>query len=103
MNSLLAYERGKANRGEKLMVFDWEKAARLIKDSKCTTASAGLSEDWEWTGGSIFKNGKPVNKEDTYTYLASTWAIPELDINGKVISCFRMESETEEALKIINE
>ena len=28
-----------------------------------------------------------------YTYLASTWAVPELDMDGDIVECFRMEHE----------
>ena len=110
MDSLSAFMMGKANRGKELMVFDWVKAAKLIKKRKPARASAGLSQDWEYTGGDIWKNGKPVPKEDTYTFLASTWATPELDIDGEIVDCFIMKSETEwdektywpdEALKIV--
>jgi hypothetical protein len=77
-----------------MMVFDWHKAAQLIKERKPQVASAGLQSDWEWTGGDIYKNGKPIPRSQTYAYLASTWATPELDMDGKVIPCFLMESET---------
>lgn len=113
MNTLSAFAMGEANRVKELMVFDWEKAARLIKEKKAKRACAGLRDDWEYTGDCIFRDGKPLNKDETYTYLASTWAVPELDIDGEVIPCYKMESETsgwdantywpEEALKILNE
>lgn len=83
-------------RGAKLMVFDWHKAATLIKERKPSTASAGLAGDWGYTGGEIFRNGKPVPKEDTYTFLASTWATPELDLDGDVVSCYIMKDENPE-------
>jgi hypothetical protein len=70
MDSWSAFAKGEANRGKELMVFDWVKAAKLIKERKPIIASAGLCSDWEWTGGTIYENGKPVKKEDTYTYLA---------------------------------
>ena len=62
-------------------VFDWDKAAKIIKERRPKTASAGLSEDWEWTGGTIYENGKPVKNE--YTYLASRWATPILILDGE--------------------
>lgn len=74
------------------MVFDWDKAATLIKQSGCQSASAGLRDDWAWTGGCIFTDGKP--DMDDYTYLASTWAVPEIEIDGELQDCFRMQSET---------
>lgn len=94
MDSMAAFALGQANRGNEAKVFDWEKAARLIKERGATSASAGLSQDWEYTGGEILRDGKPVPHEDTYVYLASTWATPELEIDGEIIDCYRMESET---------
>ena len=67
----------------------------LIKDRKIQNASAGLSRDWGWTGGEIFRDGKIVSQKDTYVYLASTWATPELDIGDEVIDCYKMQSKTD--------
>lgn len=113
MDTMKAFLKGEATRGNEMKVFDWNKAARIIKAQKAKSASAGLSGDWEYTGGTILKNGKPVPVEDTYTFLASTWATPELQINGKIISCYKMESEVpgwgsstywpESALKILED
>ena len=92
MNTMMAFAMGEANRGKELMVFDWDKAASLIKESGVKEASAGLRSDWEYTGGSIFSDGKP-DMED-YTYLASTWAVPELYLDGEIVECYKMKSET---------
>jgi len=94
MDSMMAFAMGETNRGKSLMVFDWNKAAKIIKERNATTASAGLSGDWEWTGGSILENGKP--NKGSYTYLASTWATPELKIDGEIIDCFLMEEDVPE-------
>lgn len=91
MDTIRAFMMGEMNRGKEQMVFDWEKAARLIKEHKPEEAGAGLRDDWEWTGGTIYRNGKPIKSD--YTYLASTWAIPELDMDGEVYECWRMESD----------
>lgn len=91
MDTLSAFARGEAARGRPSMAFDWDKAAQLIKERNATRASAGLSGDWEYTGGTIFENGKPVL--DSYTYLASTWATPELEIDGETIDCWRYASD----------
>ena len=93
MDSISAFAKGQATRYNEQKVFDWEKAANMIKERGVTYASAGLSEDWEWTGGIILQEGKPVPREDTYTYLASTWATPVLEIDGDMIDCYRMKSE----------
>lgn len=75
------------------MVFDWNKAARLIAERKPNTASAGLQSDWEYTGGPIYANGQPIPQDETYVYLASTWATPELDMDDDVVDCYIMEDE----------
>jgi hypothetical protein len=113
MDNFSAFAMGQANRGKESMVFDWIKAATIIKKRKPKNASAGLSGDWEWTGGEIFKNGKPVPQEDTDTFLSSTWATPELEIDGEIIECYKMQNEVpdwdsgtywpEKALKILNQ
>ncbi|URN85834.1 hypothetical protein [Acetobacterium wieringae] len=92
MRSDLAFANGAANRGKEMMVFDWDKAARLIKEMKPEIASAGLADDWEWTGGMIY-DGKPVM--DDYTYLSSTWATPEISIDDEVFDCYIMSGQTE--------
>lgn len=94
MDTISAFGRAQAAKGREHKVFDWDKAAQIIRERKPTTASAGLSGDWEWTGGPIYANGKPVPANETYTYLSSNWATPELDVDGDVIACYRMESET---------
>lgn len=92
MNSLEAFAMGEANRGKELMVFDWDKAALLIKQRNPVFVEAGLEGDLEWTGGTIHKNGEIV--EDSYTYLSSTWATPIIIIDGEEIDCYIMESKT---------
>lgn len=94
METTAALARGLANMGQPSRVFDWDRAARLIAEAKPDVASAGLRDDWEWTGGRIWAEGAPVPREQTYTYLASTWAIPELDMDGLVQPCWRWSSET---------
>lgn len=93
MNTLAAFMIGEANRGREEMVFDWDKAAQIIKDTGTTVAYAGLRDDWEYTGGAIFRDGKPVQKPDVF--LASTWAVPELIVPGEpVVECYKMQSQT---------
>lgn len=91
MNTLEAFAMGAANRDNELMVFDWDKAARLIAEIKPKEAGAGLRDDWEWTGGCIYRDGEPVR---VYTHLASTWAVPELWLDGEVVPCYIMQHET---------
>lgn len=109
MDSIMAGAMGAANCHNEPMVFDWDEAARLIKESGCSEATAGLRGDWEWTGGCIFRDGKPDFK--SYTYLASVWAVPELCINHHNVPCYKMAHEVpgwgsdtkwpESALKIL--
>lgn len=93
MDTMSAFSMGEANRGREMMVFDWEKAARIIKSRMPRVARAGLRNDWEWTGGDIWRDDKPVPQDDTYVYLASTWAVPELEIDGEIMECYVMQSE----------
>lgn len=94
MDNFTAFVRGEASRGEEPMVFDWDKAATIIKERGAKEASAGLQRDWEYTGGPILEKGAPISKDKTYVYLASTWAVPELKIGNEVIPCYKMQSET---------
>lgn len=91
MNTLLAGIMGMATRGRDLMVFDWDKAAQIILETDAKYAAAGLRDDWEYTGDTIYRDGQPVNDADTY--LSSTWAVPELEVNGDIIPCYKMASE----------
>jgi hypothetical protein len=96
METVTAFMIGQMNRGNQLKVFDWNKAAEIIRNSGTNHASAGLSGDWEWTGGMIFTDGKPVDPGDTYVYLASTWATPELNTGDGEEPCYIMEDEARE-------
>lgn len=92
MNTLDAFVMGEMNCKNVMMVFDWDKAARLIAQRKPRIAMAGLRGDWEFTCGVIYEDGVLVTKD--YTFLASTWAVPELDMDGETVECYKMESET---------
>lgn len=94
MDSFAAFAKNIAAPKGQSRVFDWEKAARRIKETGCKVARAGLGSDWEWTGGTIFEYGKPTKKH--YTFLASSWAVPELELDGEVEDCFVMCSEKPE-------
>lgn len=91
MDTMSAFAMGQANRNKELKVFDWDKAARLLCERSAANAVAGLASDMEWTSGTILRDGAIV--DDSYTYLASTWATPVLVIDGEEIDCYRMESE----------
>lgn len=91
MNSFTVIAMGMVNRDKEQMVFDWDKAARIIKERSPESAAAGLRDDWLYTSGIIYRNGQP--NTTGYAYLASTWAVPELYIDGEMIPCYRMQSE----------
>lgn len=91
MDTMMAFAKAQAARKSEQMVFDWNKAARLIKERGAKFVEAGLSGDWEWTGGTIFQNGAPVM--DSYTYLSSNHATPEIDLDGDRFPCYCMQSE----------
>ena len=81
-------------KGEIFMAFDWDKAAKIIKEKfethKDLVAEAGLEGDWNYTGGYIFEDGKPTS--ENYTYLKSNWAVPTLiltcDGDSEEIECW---------------
>lgn len=111
MDTMSAFAMGEVSRHKEPKVFDWKKAANLIKELNGQDASAGLIEDWEWTGGEIFRDGKIVPEEDTYVYLLSTWATPVVIIDDVEYDCYVMKSKTkydaetywpEDAVKILN-
>ena len=89
MDTWHAFMMGEPNRDKPIKVFDWDKAAKILRDSKATYAGAGLSGDWECTGGCILRDGKIV--EDDYTYLSSTWATPQLSVDGEVMTCWKWQ------------
>lgn len=101
MDSISAFLKGEQARaaGNKLMVFDWHKAAEIIRDRKPIRASAGLRSDWEWTGGTIYEESKSLRRNESYTYLASIWATPELlleyeDGETDLLECFIMQTDS---------
>lgn len=94
MDTIQAMALGRASQHNPARVLDWDQAARIIVNGNVQDAEAGLRGDWEWTGGPILKNGMPVPAEETYTFLASTWAIPELLICGEcVIPCWCWQAD----------
>lgn len=92
MDTLSAFARGRAAEGKPQRVFDWEKAAQRIREVQPSVARAGLESDWEWTGGTIYEDGKPIT--ESYTFLSSNWATPELELDGDLEPCWRYESGT---------
>jgi hypothetical protein len=83
--------RAAAKAGARMRAFDWEQAARILAERRPAEAVAGLQSDLSWTGGTIWRDGKPVT--DEYTYLASLWAVPVLVIGDEEIPCWRYADE----------
>lgn len=73
-------------------VFDWQKAAEMIKERKPKEAVAFLKEQRRMTGGVIWRKGKPVYNENTY--LLSDWDIPMIDMDGQIEECWRVHDIT---------
>lgn len=115
--------------GQKLKVFDWDKAACIIKTflmalqkrGTLLCVYAGLRADAGNTTDVIFEDGKVVT-EDRLCYLASIWDTPVLTLyitddtgneSEKEIECWRYKDEVpqwdsntlwpESALKILND
>lgn len=91
MDTLQAAMRAAAAPPNSDKVFDWHKAAQIIKDRQPFRAEAGLEGDHEWTGGTIYRDGKPVFND--YTYLASSWCPAELVIDDEYIECWLPAAE----------
>lgn len=72
-------------------MLDWEKAKQVCIENKDFEIHAGLFEDFYWTGGLIFSEGKPV--DDQYVYVASFWATPILIIDKgeekTLVECYK--------------
>ena len=95
MDTFQAITLANVNRASENKVFDWNEAARRIKESGTSSAAAGLRSDWDHTGGLIFSGYEPIPEDDTYVYLASSWATPELDLQlgDGPQDCYIMQSE----------
>ena len=90
---------------EPSMVFDWDKAAMLINKHQPASAGAGLAGDWNHTCGEIYRDGKPLPREEIWAYLSSNWATPQIEMDGWQTDCYRIGEETidwpESALAIL--
>lgn len=93
MDTATAISFGIANRGRPERVFDWNKAARIIRERRPRAAYAGLAEDLADTFSVLYVDGEPL--EDMGGYLASTWATPQLYLDGDSVDCWPWEHETE--------
>ena len=67
-------------------VFNWDMAAMIIVERAVTDARAGLQGDHSDTSGTILRDGEIV--DDSYMFLGSMHAAPELVIDGEHIECW---------------
>ena len=88
MNTMEAFMMAEENQGNESRIFDWERAASLIRKHKPRIAEAGLDEDWSYTSGVIWEDEKPIRDENCY--LKSVWATPVLYLDAAKIPCWRM-------------
>lgn len=77
-----------------MKIFNWLKAAQLIKAKGCDSAIAFLQNDRYHTAGFIFLDGEIVSRSDSTAYLASEVDEPVIEIAGEVISCGIEESDS---------
>lgn len=86
-------------------VFDWIKAAHLIRERKPHMVWAGLGEDWSCTSGLIYTADGIPDVKDTYTYLSSIWATPQMQFDfgpddkrdtQELIDCWRYQHDVPE-------
>jgi len=92
MDSMQAFMKGQIHKDDPHKVFDWNRAAAIIRDSKPNYAEAGLSSDLEYTADTIYDDGRP--NVDASPYLASCWATPVLILDdGEEIECYVYEFE----------
>lgn len=82
--------------------FDWKKAKEFIdaNSDKIASVTVGLAEDWTYTSGEVYENGKYIPQEDTYVYASSSWATPAMDIeykdgNTETVECWVIGSNPE--------
>lgn len=71
--------------------FDYDKAREICKNEYVKYAEGGLREDWFWTAGTIYENGK--FDENGIGYDHSIWATPvieytTIDEQTYVLDCF---------------
>lgn len=81
-----AFNKGRANKSSPVMVFDWAKAARKIRELNPKIAKMGLDGDFAQTAKIIYENGEVVIND--YIRTSSTWATPLLILDRKVFICF---------------
>lgn len=85
--------KGMVSRGNRVKVFDWDKAIDILLEKDPILAYAGLKEDMGWTCGVIWRDGKP--NIPSGSYLSSTWATPIIEMDDISVECWSWEDECE--------
>lgn len=83
--------------------FDYDKARKICENEDVVYAEGGLRQDWNWTAGTIYENGK--FDENGVGYDHSIWATPVIKyttIDGQtyVLDCFIDDGVEESPLAI---
>lgn len=79
--------------------FDWESAAKLIKERGAKEVSIGLMEDWDCTSVTILECGQVIKPEYSEHHLLSNWATPMMVIDEEEVECYYDNLGLEEARK----
>jgi hypothetical protein len=83
-----------ANADAEPKVFDWITAAKLIALRKPKIAQAGLAQDWSNTAGIIYTADGIPRQDESYTFLSSVWATPQLNLDGERITCWLYKADS---------
>lgn len=76
---------------------DWKKLEAFIAERKPVEVSAGILNDWFWTGATVYEKGEWQDK--SRAWVTSDWATPGFKAtmeNGDVIEVVASVEETEE-------
>ena len=80
-----------------MQTLDWQKLERFIEERKPVEVSAGLLDDWFWTGATVYKDGEWQDRDAAY--VTSYWATPGFKAemsNGDIIEIVASTEETAE-------
>lgn len=73
----------------RVRVFDWDRAAALIKATGARTALAGIDKDWVSSSDSIFEDGRARADSACQAWTENPAMSPCLVLDGKRISCYK--------------
>ena len=79
---------------------DWVKLEKFIEERDPVEVSAGLLEDWFWTGATVYENG--VWQDRDRPYVTSYWATPGFKAtlkNGDNVEVVASRLQTEDEKK----